>query len=49
MPTLTKIRPCFWFDTEAEEAATFYTGIFENSRISSGPSSPTAEQKAHAA
>jgi hypothetical protein len=33
MPTLTKIRPCLWFDTEAEEAATSYTGIFENSRI----------------
>jgi len=33
MPTLTKITPCLWFDTEGEEAATFYTSIFENSRI----------------
>jgi len=33
MPTLTKITPCLWFDTRGEEAATFYTGIFENSRI----------------
>jgi len=33
MPTLTKITPCLWFDTEGEEAATFYTCIFENSRI----------------
>ncbi len=33
MPTLTKITPCLWFDTESEEAATFYTNIFENSRI----------------
>ena len=33
MPTLTKITPCLWFDTEGEEAAKFYTGIFENSRI----------------
>ena len=33
MPTLTKITPCLWFDTEGEQAATFYTGIFENSRI----------------
>ena len=33
MPTMTKITPCLWFDTEGEEAATFYTGIFENSRI----------------
>jgi predicted 3-demethylubiquinone-9 3-methyltransferase (glyoxalase superfamily) len=28
-----KITPCLWFDTEAEEAAKFYTSIFENSRI----------------
>ena len=27
------ITPCMWFDTQAEEAATFYTSIFENSRI----------------
>lgn len=33
MATLTKITPCLWFDTEGEEAATFYTGIFESSRI----------------
>jgi predicted 3-demethylubiquinone-9 3-methyltransferase (glyoxalase superfamily) len=24
---------CLWFDTEAEPAATFYTGIFKDSRI----------------
>lgn len=28
-----KITPCLWFDTQAEEAAKFYTSIFENSRI----------------
>ena len=33
MATLTKITPCLWFDTQGEEAATFYTSIFENSRI----------------
>lgn len=33
MPRLTKITPCLWFDTNGEEAATFYTTIFENSRI----------------
>ena len=33
MPTLTRIRPCLWFDTQAEEAATFYTSLFERSRI----------------
>jgi predicted 3-demethylubiquinone-9 3-methyltransferase (glyoxalase superfamily) len=25
---------CLWFDTQAEEAATFYTGIFKDSAIS---------------
>jgi predicted 3-demethylubiquinone-9 3-methyltransferase (glyoxalase superfamily) len=33
MATLRKITPCLWFDTEAEEAATFYTSVFEGSRI----------------
>ena len=28
-----RIVPNLWFDTEAEEAAGFYTSIFENSRI----------------
>ena len=28
-----KITPCLWFDTQAEQAANFYTAIFENSRI----------------
>jgi predicted 3-demethylubiquinone-9 3-methyltransferase (glyoxalase superfamily) len=28
-----KIVPNLWFDTEAEEAAAFYTSVFENSRI----------------
>ena len=28
-----KITPCLWFDTEGEEAATFYTSVFPNSRI----------------
>jgi predicted 3-demethylubiquinone-9 3-methyltransferase (glyoxalase superfamily) len=30
---MTKITPCLWFDTEGEEAATFYTSLFPNSRI----------------
>jgi len=33
MSTLNKITPCLWFDTQAEEAANFYVGLFENSRI----------------
>ncbi|MBW3604505.1 MAG: VOC family protein [Actinobacteria bacterium] len=28
-----KIIPNLWFDTHAEEAATFYTSVFDNSRI----------------
>src|SRR3954447_9513544 len=31
--TMPKITPWLWFDTEAEEAAGFYTSIFKNSRI----------------
>jgi predicted 3-demethylubiquinone-9 3-methyltransferase (glyoxalase superfamily) len=30
---MQKIVPSLWFDTEAEEAAKFYTSIFKNSRI----------------
>ena len=30
---MQKITPCLWFDTEAEEAAAYYTSIFDNSRI----------------
>ena len=30
---MTQITPCLWFDTQAEEAARFYTSVFKNSRI----------------
>jgi len=30
MPAIT---PCLWFDTEGEEAASFYTSVVKNSRI----------------
>jgi predicted 3-demethylubiquinone-9 3-methyltransferase (glyoxalase superfamily) len=34
MPALAcKITPFLWFDTQAEQAARFYTAIFRNSRI----------------
>jgi predicted 3-demethylubiquinone-9 3-methyltransferase (glyoxalase superfamily) len=33
MPSVRAIVPCLWFDGQAEEAARFYTGIFDNSRI----------------
>ncbi len=28
-----RIAPCLWFDDQAEDAATFYVSLFENSRI----------------
>ena len=28
-----KISPCLWFDTQAEDAAIFYTSVFKNSAI----------------
>lgn len=30
---MQKITPCLWFDTQGEEAATYYTSIFPDSRI----------------
>jgi predicted 3-demethylubiquinone-9 3-methyltransferase (glyoxalase superfamily) len=30
---MTTISPCLWFDTEAEDAARFYTTVFPGSRI----------------
>jgi predicted 3-demethylubiquinone-9 3-methyltransferase (glyoxalase superfamily) len=33
MPTIQRISPCLWFDSEAEDAARLYTSIFPNSRI----------------
>ena len=30
---MQKITPCLWFDTQGEDAATFYTSIFPNSKI----------------
>ncbi len=33
MATLQKITSNLWFDNQAEEAANFYTSVFQNSRI----------------
>ena len=30
---MPKTTPCLWFDTEAEEAAEFYTSLFSNSQV----------------
>ncbi|CAN5212314.1 VOC family protein [soil metagenome] len=35
MPAIQRIAPCLWFDDQAEQAATFYAGIFPNSEIGS--------------
>jgi predicted 3-demethylubiquinone-9 3-methyltransferase (glyoxalase superfamily) len=44
---MTPIRPCLWFDTEAEDAARFYTSVFPGSRIVEvqhyGPAGPREE------
>jgi predicted 3-demethylubiquinone-9 3-methyltransferase (glyoxalase superfamily) len=31
--SIQKISPCLWFDSEAEDAAKYYTSIFKNSKI----------------
>jgi predicted 3-demethylubiquinone-9 3-methyltransferase (glyoxalase superfamily) len=33
MASMQRITPCLWFDTEAEEAAKYYCGIFKNSKL----------------
>jgi predicted 3-demethylubiquinone-9 3-methyltransferase (glyoxalase superfamily) len=35
MATVSRITPCLWFDSEAEEAAKLYTSVFPNSKIGS--------------
>jgi predicted 3-demethylubiquinone-9 3-methyltransferase (glyoxalase superfamily) len=39
---MQNITPCFWFDSNAEEAANFYVSIFKNSKI--GPGSHYGEE-----
>ena len=33
MTVTQRIQPCLWFDTEAEQAAQYYVGIFKKSRV----------------
>ncbi|MGD9933322.1 MAG: VOC family protein [Dehalococcoidia bacterium] len=33
MPAVQKIRPCLWFNTEAEEAANLYISLFDDAKI----------------
>ena len=43
----SKIAPCLWFDTQAEEAARYYTGIFKNSKITMISRYPADAQGMH--
>jgi predicted 3-demethylubiquinone-9 3-methyltransferase (glyoxalase superfamily) len=42
-----KLTPCLWFDTQAEDAAKFYVGIFKNSRINSVSRFPDTGKEIH--
>jgi len=35
MQITQRIAPCLWFDSQAEEAATFYVSVFKNAKITS--------------
>lgn len=43
----TKISPCLWFDTQAEEAARFYTSVFKDSKINVISRYPAVGQEIH--
>jgi predicted 3-demethylubiquinone-9 3-methyltransferase (glyoxalase superfamily) len=47
MPVVQKITPCLWFDTQAEEAANFYIGIFKSSKMRSISRYPAVGQEIH--
>jgi predicted 3-demethylubiquinone-9 3-methyltransferase (glyoxalase superfamily) len=47
MENIQKITPCLWFDSQAEEAAKFYTSIFRNSKIGDISRYGEAEQEVH--
>ena len=43
----SKISPCLWFDTQAEEAARFYTSIFKDSKITTISRYPDSGKEVH--
>ena len=47
MQSVQRINPCLWFDSQAEEAAQHYTGIFPNSRITTISRYSEAGQEIH--
>jgi predicted 3-demethylubiquinone-9 3-methyltransferase (glyoxalase superfamily) len=42
-----RIAPCLWFDSQAEEAASFYVGIFPNSQVTQIARYGKAGQESH--
>jgi predicted 3-demethylubiquinone-9 3-methyltransferase (glyoxalase superfamily) len=44
---MQKITPFLWFDSEAEQAAKFYTSVFKKSKILSVARYPNVGQKTH--
>jgi predicted 3-demethylubiquinone-9 3-methyltransferase (glyoxalase superfamily) len=47
MAKIQKITPFLWFDSQAEEAARFYTGIFPHSKLGNITRYPQAGQEIH--
>lgn len=45
--TLAKIVPCLWYDTQAEQAAEFYCGVFPDSEITARSYYTEAGQQFH--
>ena len=44
---ISKISPCLWFDTQAEDAAKFYTSIFKDAKIVTITRYPDTGQEIH--
>lgn len=47
MSSIRYLRPCLWFNDQAEEAAKFYTSIFKNSKITQVTHYPAAGKEIH--
>lgn len=47
MSSIRYLRPCLWFDDQAEAAAKFYTSIFKSSRITQVARYPAVGQEIH--
>jgi predicted 3-demethylubiquinone-9 3-methyltransferase (glyoxalase superfamily) len=47
MSITSRITPCLWFDYQAEEAANYYVGIFNNSKITAVSRYGKAGQEIH--